>query len=361
MARRVLRVNWGPQHPITGPFRFILDIDGDRIVSAEPSIGYTHRGIEKLAENRNYLQIVPLVERLCTADAFHLDLGYSMIVEELMGIEPPERAQFIRTIMCELNRIMSHFYWLSLFTIAAGLPTVLFWAIADREILIDLAEIVTGSRVTYSYIVPGGVTRDLPEEFFQRIHPSLDYIEKRLDDYERIVYENRVYKMRCINVGVLKPQDAIALGAAGPSLRGSGIKNDIRKDEPYAAYDQIDFEIAVEEGCDAYARAKVRLKEMRESLSIIRQAVAKLPGGPVRVKMPMTAPEGEAYARVEAARGEESFYLVSKGGDKPYRLKITTPSFRNAYVVPYLLKDVKIADVPIILLSFDIWPLDLDK
>jgi NADH-quinone oxidoreductase subunit D len=339
----------------------ILDVDGDVIVNAAPEIGYTHRGIEKLAENRTCFQIVPLAERLCTADAMNMALVYATTLEELMDATPPERAQFIRTALCELGRIASHLYWLSLFTISAGLPTVLMWAIADREIVLDLLELATGGRVTFAHIVPGGVRHDLPEIFREKATESLSYLRRRLAYYERMVYKNEVYKRRTIGVGVLSKRDAMRLGAAGPSLRGSGVKNDIRKDEPYAAYDQIDFRVVVEKEGDCYARAMVRFREIKESIRIVEGILEELPSGPVRVRVPMRLPVGDAYCRVEAARGELGCYVVSDGKDKPYRVKFSTPSFRNAFVLPHLLRGVKVADVPVIYQSFDIWPLEMDK
>jgi len=356
-----IRLNWGPQHPITGHLRFILDIDGDIVVRATPDIGYTHRGIEKLAENRNYVQIIPLVERICNVDSFNVSLGYVSAVEDILGIEPPIRARFIRVIMAELNRIMSHLYWLAIFGVAAGLFTLIMWPIADRELFIDLAEMVTGSRVTYTYFTPGGVYTDLPEEFSERTLKTLDYFEKRLKDYETIFLHNKLYQMRTVDVGILSFNDALKFGVAGPSLRGSGAKIDVRQDEPYAAYDAVEFEVPVEASGDSYARAKIRFSEMKQSVSIVRQALKQLPSGPIRVKMPSVVLEGEAYTRVESGRGELGCYLVSNGRTQPERLKLSTPSFRNVSALAYMLRGVKVADVPIIYHSMDIWPLDADR
>lgn len=356
-----MRVSWGPQHAASGHLRFILDIDGDIIVDATPDVGYTHRGVEKVAENRPYLSFVPPMERVCNPDSFNLSLGYVRAVEEAMGVEPPERARFIRVIMAELNRIMSHLYWLSLFTMSGGLATILMWTIADRELLLDLAEMVTGNRVTYAYFIPGGVREDLPEGFRERTLKTLDYLEGRLKDYYDMVFENKIYQMRAKGVGVLKAADAIKLGLAGPSLRGSGVKVDTRKDEPYEVYDDLEFDVITEEDGDSYARAKVRFHEMEESISIVRQALDKIPSGPIAVRAPLRAPAGEVYSRVESARGELGCYLVSDGGAKPYRLKISTPSFRNLAAIPVLCKGATLADVPIIYFSLDLWPLDIDR
>jgi len=357
----VLRISWGPQHPASGQMRIILDVDGDIVVNASPSVGYTHRSIEKLAEYRRYFQIVPLVERICNLDSFNVTLGYVQAVEELMGIVPPERAQFIRVIMSELNRITSHLYWLALFGIMPGQPTMLMWPIADRELFLDLAEMVTGSRVTYSYFTIGGVRADLPSDLSNRALKTLDYFEKRLKVYDKMLYRSKLYEMRNRDVGVMRKADAINLGVVGPNLRGSGVKVDTRKDEPYQVYDRFEFEVPTEEAGDAEARAKVRFHEMEQSINIVRQALDKLPEGPFQVKAPFRAPPGEVYKKVEAARGELGFYIVSDGTDKPYRLKISSPSFRNLAAFPFLMRDVTMADIPVIYFSLDPFPLDIDR
>ena len=357
----VFRISWGPQHPASGQMRIILDVDGDMVVNAIPSMGYTHRSIEKLAEHRRYFQVVPLVERICNLDSFNVTLGYVQAVEELMGIVPPERAQFIRVIMSELNRIMSHLYFLALFGIMPGQPTLLMWPIADRELFLDLAEMVTGSRITYTYFTIGGVRADLPSDFHQRTLKTLDYFEKRLKVYDKMLYRSKLYEMRNKGVGIMKKADAINLGVVGPNLRGSGVKADTRKDEPYQVYDRFEFEIPTEEAGDADARAWVRFHEMEQSINIVRQALSKLPEGPVQVKAPFRAPAGEVYKKVEAARGELGFYIVSDGTDKPYRLKISSPSFRNLAAFPFLMKNVTMADIPVIYFSLDPFPLDMDR
>lgn len=361
MSSSLLRINWGPQHPITGHLRFVLDLDGDIIVNMMPEIGYTHRGIEKMAENRNYVQIVPLAERICNIDSFNVSLGYVTAVEELMDVTVPERAHFIRTIMAELGRIMSHLYWFAIFGVAAGLFTLIMWPIADRELFVDLAEMVVGSRVTYSYFTPGGVLNDLPNGFAARVDKTFSYFEKRVRDYDTIFTENKLYQLRTKGVGVMDSKEATRLAAAGPSIRGSNVSTDVRADDPYAVYEELDFEVPTEEEGDSYARAKIRLREMRESMSIIRQAISRLPQGPIRVRVPSFAPSGDAYSRVESARGELGFYLVSRGSDKPYRVKISSPSFRNMLVLTHLMKGARVADVPIIYHSMDIWPLDMDR
>jgi len=356
-----MRVRWGPQHPVSGQWAFWLDVDGDIVVSMEPDVGYTHRGIEKVAENRTYIQNVPIVERASIFDAGNIVFGYVEAVEELMGIEVPERAKFLRVIAGEMSRIVSHLYWMCLMSIGVGLETVLMWTVNERELFLDLFEMLTGVRVTYSYFIPGGVRYDLPQGFYDEAMRRLDYFEKRLKDYWKMLYLNRTFQIRTQGVGVLKREDAIRLGVVGPNLRGSGVQADVRKDEPYAAYDQVDFIVPTEKEGDAYARALVRFHELEQSVSIIRQALKRIPSGKIRVKVPPSAPKGEAYSRVEAARGEIGYYIVSEGGDKPYRLKMSAPSFRNLPAMPYLARGVPMADIPTIYMSLDLIPLDVDR
>jgi NADH-quinone oxidoreductase subunit D len=356
-----MRVKFGPQHPISGHLCLALDVDGDVVVNIEPDIGYTHRGLEKIAENRNYVQAVPPLERANIVDSVHMVLGYVEAVEELMGVEVPERAKFIRVIMAEMSRIASHLYWLCLMAVAVGLETMLMWPINDRELLLDLFEMYTGARITHSFFIPGGVRRDLPQGFKEQTFRALSYLEQRLGDYDRMLYQSYTFKIRTQGVGKLKPQEAIKLGLVGPSIRGSGVKVDVRKDEPYAAYDQLEFTVPTGKVGDSYDRSVVRLREMEQSISLIRQALERLPSGPIKAPAPSSAPKGETYSRVESARGELGYYLVGDGTTRPYRLKISSPSFRNLPAMGYLSKNVPFADIPVILWSLDLWPLDMDR
>lgn len=350
----------GPQHSGSGHLRMKIELQGDLILSAEPDPGFVHRSSEKIAETREYLQNVPMIERQCLPDVSSVTLAYAMAIEELLGIEIPPRAQFIRIIMCELSRIMSHLYWLSIMGIFLGHSTMFMWPFGDRDIFIDIAEKITGSRVSYTYIIPGGVRDDLPEGIEEQIMKTLDYFQGRLKEYDAIFFSNPIFGRRTKGVGVLSRDDAISLGVTGPTLRGSGIRGDIRKDIPYSSYDQLNFEIPVFPEGDSYARSIIRFKEMEISSSIIRQALEKLPEGDFQVRARKKVPEGEAFTRVEAARGELACYIISDGSAKPYRLKMSTPSFRNLPGFS-LMKGAMLADMPTIYWSLDYWPPDADR
>jgi NADH-quinone oxidoreductase subunit D len=359
-------VSIGPQHSGAGHFRIILKLDGDIIVDAIPDPGFVHRSYEKLAENMTYIHNVPLAEKPNHADPANLVMGYVRTVEELSGIEVPERAQYIRTIVCEINRIMSHLYFFGIFGIFLNHSTMFMWATGDRDLFADLNQMLTGARITQAFFLAGGVYRDVPQGFKEKALKTLDYFERHLDDYEKIFMENPILQERTVGIGVLRPEDAIKLGVVGPVLRGSGIKHDVRKDDPYAAYDKIDFEIPSFKEGDSYSRVMVRFREMQESIKIIRQALKDLPPGPIRNPEGRLVPRwpvksGEYYSRAEAARGEVGFYLVSDGTEKPYRLKMASPSFRNLPAIPFLLRGATLADLPAIYMSIDYWGPEADR
>ncbi len=355
-----IKFSVGPQHSGIGHFRMKITLQGDTIIEAEPDPGFVHRGAEKISETREYLQNVPMIERQCLADVSSVTLAYAMAIEELADVEVPPRAQFIRIIMCELSRIMSHLYWLSIMGIFLGHSTMFMWSFGNRDIFIDLAERITGSRVSYTYIIPGGVRYDLPDGIKDRTMETLDYFQGRLKEHDAIFLSNPIFKRRTKGVGVLNRADAIRMGVTGPTLRASGVRGDIRKDEPYSSYDKLDFEIPIFTEGDSYARALVRFKEMEISSSIIRKAFENLPEGDFKVKVRKKVPEGEAFSRVEAARGELACYIISDGSAKPYRLKMSTPSFRNLPGFS-LLKDSMLGDMPTIYMSLDYWPPDADR
>lgn len=357
-----LDVSVGPQHPGSGHFRMLIRVDGDYIVSVDADIGYVHRGCEKIAEYRNYVSNIPHLERPCIIDAIHLNWGYVLPVEELQGVVVPPRGQYISTIAAEMNRIMSHLYWLAINAgVFSGHTTIFMWAFGDRDLFIELAEMLTGARLTYSFLPPGGPRRDLPLGFSDKLTKLLDYFEKRLVEYDRIFFKNPLVIARAKGIGVLKRDEAIRLGVAGPVLRGSGVKYDVRKVEPYGAYADLDFDIPVFEEGDSYARFLVRFEEMKQSVKILRQALEKIPKGPIARKAPLVAPEGEATGRVESSRGEYAAMVMGDNSDKPYRVKIMNASFRNLIALPYLIRNVHVADMPIIYGSLDYWPVEADR
>ncbi len=340
----------------------LIRVDGDYIVSVDPDIGYVHRGCEKIAEYRNYVSNIPHLERPCIIDAIHLNWGYVLPVEELQGVVVPPRGQYISTIAAEMNRIMSHLYWLAINAgVFSGHTTIFMWAFGDRDLFIELAEMLTGARLTYSFLPPGGPRRDLPLGFENKLSNLLDYFERRLVEYDRIFFSNPLVVARAKGIGVLKRDEAIKLGVAGPVLRGSGVKYDVRKVEPYGAYADLEFEIPTFEEGDSYARFMVRLEEMKQSVKILRQALEKIPKGPIARKAPLVAPEGEATGRVESSRGEYAVMVMADNSDKPSRVKIMNASFRNLIALPYLIRNVHVADMPIIYGSLDYWPVEADR
>jgi NADH-quinone oxidoreductase subunit D len=274
----------------------------------------------------------------------------------------PPRGQYISTIAAEMNRIMSHLYWLAINAgVFSGHTTIFMYAFGDRDLFIELAEMLTGARLTYSFLPPGGPRRDLPAEFQKRLLQLLDYFERRLVEYDRIFLSNPLVVARAKGIGVLKREEAIRLGVTGPVARGSGVKYDVRKVEPYGAYADLDFDIPTFDEGDSYARFMVRFEEMKQSIRIIRQALEKLPKGPIARKAPLIIPEGEAVGRVESSRGEITYLVMGDNSDKPSRVKIMNGSFRNLITIPYLLRNVHIADMPIIYGSVDYWPVEADR
>ena len=361
---RIMTLNIGPQHPGSGHMRLIIKVDGDYIVSCDPDPGYVHRGEEKMAEHRNYLLNIPHLERPVIHDSCNILYPYCLAVEELLGTEVPERAKYIRVIASELNRCVYTMYWLAIYGIFLGHSTMFMWPTADRELLIDLLEAMTGARVTHSFFIPGGVRNDVPPNFEDRVLRLLSYFEKRLKEYEDIFYQNPVLKSRTEGTGILSREDAIRLGVTGSVLRSAGVDFDLRKKEPYDVYDNIDFETQVLKEGDSYARSRVPYLDMLESCNIIRDALTKMPtSGSVRVKLKPN-PKGsadEVYRRVESGRGSLGMYLVSNGTPQPYRLKISVGSFRNIICLPYLLKGELLGNMPAVYWSLNYWPVEADR
>lgn len=354
----------GPQHPSThGVLRMILTLDGEVVTDARPDIGYLHRGIEKLAENRTYTQFIPLTDRTDYLSSMLNNAVYAMAVEKLMEIEVPERAEFIRVIMMELNRIASHLVFVGAFSLDLGATTPFLYAFREREDILDLFEMACGARLTYSYIRPGGVMRDLPEGFDAKARAFLKKMPSRMDEIDNLFSKNEIVIIRSRGVGIISAEDAIDYGMSGPNLRGSGVPFDVRKDEPYSVYDRISFQVVTQPAGDCLARYLMRTGEIRESLKIVEQALDMLPEGEYTAKVPrvLKPPAGEVMSRLESSRGDLGVYLVSDGSANPYRLHWRPPSFINLAAVGQMLRGWKVADAVAILGSLDIVLGEVDR
>jgi NADH dehydrogenase I D subunit len=370
---RELNISMGPQHPAThGVLRLVLDLDGETVVDCTPYVGYLHRGVEKLGENRTYLAALPLSDRLDYISSMNNNVGYVNAVEKLFGIEVPERAKFIRTMVAEMGRLSSHIIWLGTHVLDIGATTPFLYGMRERERILDLFEMLCGARLTVSYPRIGGVRNDISQEFLDELYDFVLEFPSRMDDYETLVTENRIWKERTVGIGVISLEEAINWGLTGGTLRGSGIDYDIRKYAPYDAYDKVDFEVPVGKNGDCYDRYLVRVGEMRQANRIIKQCIEKLPEGPVMADAPKftlppkemilkdmehlihqfilitkgpTVPEGEIYVATEVPKGELGFYFVSDGPGKPYRMRVRSPSFVHASVLPRLCRGGLVADV----------------
>lgn len=357
-------VNMGPQHPSThGVLRLILKVDGEVVLDVEPVVGYLHRGIEKIAENCTYTQFIPFTDRLDYLASMNNNFAYVLTVEKLLNIEPPKRAQYIRVIVAELNRIASHLVFFGTYALDLGAVTPFLYAFREREKILDIFEELCGARLTYNYMRIGGVSRDIPENFKENVLDFIKYFTPLVDEYDRLLTYNKIFQKRTKNIGILKKEVAIDYGVTGPNLRATGIRWDLRKNSPYSSYSDFEFEIPTGVCGDTFDRYFVRMCEMRESLKIIKQAIENLPDGDILAKVPrvIKPPQGEAYTRCENPRGELAFYIVSDGTDKPYRLKIRAPSFINLQVLPEIMKGYKIADIVAILGSIDIVLGEVDR
>ena len=409
-------MNFGPQHPAAhGVLRLVLELDGEVIVRADPHIGLLHRATEKLAEHRTFLQVVPYMDRLDYVSMMANEHAYVMAIEKLMGVEVPERAQYIRVMFDEITRILNHLLWLVAHALDVGAMTVFLYAFREREDLFDVYEAVSGARMHAAYYRPGGVYRDLPDRMPQyevsKIHDAndmrrmnenrqgsvLDFIEDftrrfpgYVDEYETLLTDNRIWKQRTVGIGVVTPERALALGMTGPMLRGSGIAWDLRKKQPYEVYDRMDFDIPIGTNGDCYDRYLVRMQEFRESNRIIQQCITWLRNNPGPVisdnykvappsrevmKHDMEAlihhfklftegfhvPEGEAYAAVEHPKGEFGIYLISDGANKPYRLKIRAPGFPHLAALDEMTRGHMIADLVAIIGTQDIVFGEIDR
>ena len=349
-----IKVPFGPQHPaLKEPEHFLFEVDGDTVVGVTPRIGYVHRGIEKALELSTYGHGIYLAERVCGICTIAHTCCYAQAIEELMGIDVPPRAKYIRMIMSELERLHSHSLWVGLVAHEAGFDTLFMYAWRDREAILNLFQELTGGRVLHAINTLGGVRRDISSEMADRIRRTLEHFEGRAREYLRIVRTEPTFLRRTRDVGVLKPADAARLNAVGPTLRASGIKGDVRRDDPYAAYDEMPFNVITSDSCDVFGRTEVRAEEMVESIGIIRHALEHLPEGVFRVRAPRNVPAGECVSRVEAPRGEDMHYARSNGTAKPDRYKIRAPTLANIPALCKMLVGIHVADIPIILAGID--------
>lgn len=363
----------GPQHPSThGVLRLVLDLQGETVVGVDPRPGYLHRGIEKWMESRTYHQVIPMTDRLEYISCMNNNLGYVVAVEKLAGITVPERAQFIRTILAELGRLSAHLVWLGTHALDIGAMTVCMYTLRERELILDLFEMATGARQTVSFARIGGVRNDVPRSFMDKCREFTDLFPKRLEDYDTLIRENRIWLKRTKGIGVFSAEDAVNYGLTGATLRGSGVNYDLRKVEPYAAYDKVEFDVPLGVNGDVYDRYIVRVEEMRQSNRIIKQCLDMLTPGPIMTDDPRYAipekplvmknmeslihqfvlmskwvpmPKGEVYVATEAPKGELGFFIVSDGSGRPYRIKIRAPSFINLSGLPKMVTGHMVADV----------------
>jgi len=362
-------VNMGPQHPSThGVLRIVLRTDGEMVLEAVPHLGYLHRCKEKIAENLAYYQYIGYTDRLDYLAAMNNNHAWSMAVEKLADIEVPPRAEYIRVLAAELNRIASHLVSFGTYGLDMGAFTPFLYAFREREYILDLFEQLCGARLTLSYINIGGVTWDLPPGFLEKLTEFLDYFEPKIDEYNDLLSFNHIFIKRTANVGVCSKDQCIKYALSGPMIRGSGIPLDLRRDRPYSIYEKLDFDVIVGSGMkgqvgDCWDRYWVKMQEMKQCVKILRQVIAQVPEGSFRAKLPraMKVPPGEVYAEYENPRGHLGFYIESQGGVIPYRVKIRGPSFVNLAITGELCRNVLLADVPAIVGSIDIVMGEVDR
>ena len=386
----LMTINMGPQHPAThGVLRLLLELDGEVVVKAVPHIGYLHRGLEKLAESMTYPQALTLTDRLDYTSGFSNNLAYCLAVEKLLDINVPKRAQYLRVLLSELQRIAAHLLWLGTHALDLGAMTALFYTFRERETIIEIMELVTGARLTPSFVRIGGLAADIPETFLPRVKAFVAEFPAHVDEYETLLTQNIIWKKRTRNIAPLSAEECINYGVTGPPLRAAGVLYDVRKAYPYSSYEDFDFEIPLGTNGDVYDRYLVRLQEMRQSNRIVRQACEKLPEGPVAATdAPLVVPPakeeigkdlaalirhfklmeggfrppcGEVYASIESSKGELGFYLISDGTSKPFRMKVRTPSFVNLGALPRMIVGEMIADVVAAVGSIDIVLGEIDR
>jgi NADH-quinone oxidoreductase subunit D len=353
-----MMLNVGPQHPSThGVFRLVVKIDGEIITEAKPVIGYLHRGTEKIAENLQYTQIIPYTDRLDYLSAMTNNYVLCHAVETMMGIEVPERADFLRVIAMELGRVASHLVAWGTYVLDLGATSPFIYAFRDREMIINMLNELSGARLTFNYMRVGGVKWDAPEGWIEKVGQFVPYMREQMKGYHELVTGNEIFLNRVKGVGKYTKEEAIQYSLSGPNLRCTGVKWDLRKDEPYSVYDRFEFNVPTKDEGDALSRYLLRLEEIEESLKILEQAVAQFPEeGPILAKVPkiIKAPKGEAFVRIESPRGEIGCYISSDGKKEPYRLKFRRPSFYNLQILPKLLVGENIANMIAILGAIDI-------
>ncbi|GKS66440.1 NADH-quinone oxidoreductase subunit C/D 2 [Nitrospira sp.] len=380
--REELLLNMGPQHPSThGVVRVVLELDGERIIKATPDLGYLHRGVEKLAEGLAYMQIIPHTDRLDYVCAMANNYAYVRAVEKLLGITIPERAEYIRTIVAEMQRIVGHLFWLGAQALDIGAMTVFFWTFREREILLDMFERLCGARLTLNYYRIGGVDSDFTPELVDQLNAFLETFPAKVDEYESLLSSNRIWLGRTKHIAVISGEDAINFGMTGPTLRGSGVAYDVRKLEPYGVYHKVDWEVPVGKNGDTYDRYWIRVEEMRQSARIIKQCLEQMPPGQIIAEEPQyipppkqqvmrdmeslihhfiiftqgfKPPKGETYCATEAPKGELGFFIISDGSPRPYRLKIRSPSFIHMGAFDYMARGYLISDIITIFGTYDV-------
>ncbi len=349
-----MMVPLGPQHPaLEEPESFNLLLEGERVAAASVALGYNHRGMEKAAEARTYTQNIYLLERICGICSHSHSTCYIQTVESIAGVEVPKRAQYLRALVGELERIHSHLLWLGIAGHEIGFMTLFMYAWKDREIIMDILEMLTGNRINYGMNTIGGVRQDIEQSHIDQILKAVDSLEERTKYYADTILQEQTVVLRLSGVGKLSREDGLRLGAVGPVLRASGVKKDIRKDDPIGIYNELDFNVITDEHADVYGRTVVRVMELMESYKIIRQVLSQLPDGPISVKVPSRIPAGEAATRYEAPRGENMHYVRSNGTDKPDRVKVRAPTLANSAAITHMMQGGYLADMPIIIAAID--------
>ncbi|MDH3889979.1 MAG: NADH dehydrogenase (quinone) subunit D [candidate division Zixibacteria bacterium] len=389
VEQKTVTLNMGPQHPSThGVLRVVIELDGERVVRAEPTVGYLHTGIEKTMESKLYYKALPCTDRMDYLAPMSNNLGYCLAVEKLMDVEIPQKVQWVRVALAELTRIKSHLVWLGTHSIDLGAMSMLLYTFRDRESIVDVYEACGGQRMMTSYIRIGGLAHDLPIDFDKKMRAAVSQVKEGLADYENLLTSNEIFINRTRNVAVISAEEAVAWSLSGPMLRGSGVKHDLRKANPYSGYENFDFDIAFGTNGDAYDRYQLRLEEIRQSIRIIEQALDGMPEGPYRAHVPgvvlppkedvlykmesmifhfkiitegFKAPVGSIYQAVESPKGELGFYITGDGTNMPRRIRVRPPSFINLAVLPRLVEGMMFSDVVCAIGSIDIVLGEVDR